>query len=108
MAKNKKQKLLGGHPVVYATKRDGLSREKWDDLVYKHAAGGDEWPLKTKGAFFLVVQDNMDRHIATEVKVFSDEKIAFKYAKAASNGNVDHRVLKVVEATLIVATENEL
>ena len=98
--------MLGGHPVVYASRRDGLSPKSWNDLTERFSRCGDEWPLKTQSPFYVVVQNNMDRN--SEMKVFSDEKKAMRYAKAASNGNVDHRVLKVVEATLVIATDNEL
>lgn len=107
MKKDKSVKKLGGHPVVYATKRDGLGPKAWDSLVERFAHAGDEWPLKPNGPFWVVVGNSMD-YSFNEMRVFSDEEKAMKYAKAASQGNVDHRVLKVVEATLVIATDNEL
>ena len=105
MAKNTKQKLLNGSPVVYATSKDGMGDT--DEYADKHAAGYDEWP---KGTFFLVVSNNLDElsPFGDSAKAFRDEKKAMKYAKALGQGNMDWRVLKVTKTTLIIATDNEL
>lgn len=102
MSKDKTLTKLGGHRVIYATGRDGLGIKSWDKLEDK-SSGGDEWP---RGPFWVVTSNDIDGY--QEMKVFSDEKDATRYAKAASQGNVDHRVLEVVSATLVVATRNEL
>lgn len=36
------------------------------------------------------------------------KKSKLPYAQALGNGNIDHRVLRVTEQTLVVATENDL
>ena len=43
-----------------------------------------------------------------EVKGFAKKADAIRYARACSNGNVDHRVLRVTDQVLVVATENDL
>lgn len=59
---------------------------------------------------FLVLPDRAlaDLDDSCEVRGFSDEKVAIRYAQAMGNGNVDHRVLRVTQQTLVVGTMNDL
>ena len=59
---------------------------------------------------FLVIENTAleDLHASVEVRGFASKEEALRYARAMANGNVDHRVLRVTEQTLVVATENEL
>jgi Arc/MetJ-type ribon-helix-helix transcriptional regulator len=59
---------------------------------------------------WVVIEDSTleDLDNSVEVKAFSSKADAVRYARARANGNVDHRVLRVTEQVLVVATRNEL
>lgn len=58
---------------------------------------------------WLVIDDRVFEDLHPVVcSAFNNEAAAVRYARALSNGNVDHRVLYVTAQTLVVATENEL
>ena len=61
-------------------------------------------------AMWIVVEDKAleDPDDSVEIKGFIDKDDAIRYARARSHGNVDHRVLRVTEQVLVVATDNEL
>jgi hypothetical protein len=61
----------------------------------------DMWIVVENGAL-----EDLDN--STQIKGFLTEKDAIRYARAMSNGNVDHRVLRVTAQTLVVATDNAL
>ena len=84
----------------------GMNGDKFDAFVEREAmdqfdAAGDMW---------IVVENNAleDLDDSVEVKGFSSKDAAVRYARAMANGNVDHRVLRVTEQVLVVATRNEL
>jgi hypothetical protein len=45
---------------------------------------------------------------SVEVKGFATKEDALVFARARSNGNINHRVLRVTEQVLVVATRNSL
>jgi len=59
---------------------------------------------------WIVVEDGAleDLDGSVEVKGFEDKADAVRFAQARSCGNVDHRVLRVTDQVLVVATMNEL
>lgn len=61
----------------------------------------DMWIVVENGA----LEDPDD---STQIKGFSSEEDAVRYARAAASGNVDHRVLRVSGQTLVIATDNTL
>lgn len=77
-----------------------------DDFLETHALD----TLSGIPEVFLVVEDKAFEDIddSTQIFAFTDAKIALTVAKARSCGNVDHRVLRCVEQTLVVATDNDL
>lgn len=84
----------------------GMKARKLDALLEQKAmdcfdATADMW---------IVVADEslVDLDASVQVKAFSSKEEAIRVARAMSNGNVDHRVLRVTEQTLVVATENTL
>jgi hypothetical protein len=83
----------------------GMDSGKFDDLIEKKSldqfdAMRDTW---------LVVEDNaLEDDFGVVVRCFADEAIAIRYARAMGSGNVDYRVLRVTQQTLVVATENDL
>ena len=88
------------------TRGAGMNSEKLDALVERNAldqfdAARDMW---------IVVADRALEKLddSVEVKGFATKDDALVYAQARANGNVDHRVLRVTEQVLVVATMNEL
>lgn len=84
----------------------GMGADAFDRLVACAAmdsfdATRDMWLVVPNRA----LEDNAG---STEVRGFTDKPRALRYARALSNGNVDHRVLHVTAQVLVVATENEL
>lgn len=83
----------------------GMNGDKLDAFVERNAvdcfdAMSDMW---------IVVENRaLDPANDVEVKGFASKAEAIRYARARSNGNVDHRVLRVTEQVLVVATDNEL
>jgi len=59
---------------------------------------------------WIVIEDSAleDLDDSVEVKGFADKADAVRYARARANGNVNHRVLRVTEQVLVIATMNEL
>ena len=83
----------------------GMNGDKLDVFVERNAvdcfdATGDMW---------VVVEDRArDPDNSVEVKGFASKAEAVRYARARANGNVDHRVLRVTDQVLVVATDNDL
>ena len=84
----------------------GMSFKKLDAFVERNAleqfdATRDMW---------IVIEDRAleDLDNSVEVKGFATKDDALVYAQARANGNIDHRVLRVTEQVLVVATMNEL
>lgn len=59
---------------------------------------------------WIVIEDGALEDIddSVEVKGFANKDDAVRFAQARANGNVDHRVLRVTDQVLVVATMNEL
>lgn len=59
---------------------------------------------------WIVIEDGALEDIddSVEVKGFANKDDAIRFAQARANGNVDHRVLRVTDQVLVVATLNEL
>ena len=95
------------HGAVVVRGGDGsMSSKKLDWFVERNAlehfdATRDMW---------IVIEDRAleDLDDSVEVKGFASKDDALVYAQARANGNVDHRVLRVTEQVLVVATMNEL
>jgi len=59
---------------------------------------------------WIVVQDCAleDLDDTVEVKGFATKEDALVFARARSNGNVNHRILRVTDQVLVIATRNSL
>jgi hypothetical protein len=57
---------------------------------------------------YLVVDESALKDSMRNTYAFREKNDAIRYARAVGNGNVDHRVLRVTEQMLVVATENAL
>ena len=59
---------------------------------------------------WIVIEDGALEDIddSVEVKGFANKDDAVRFAQARAHGNVDHRVLRVTDQVLVVATMNEL
>jgi hypothetical protein len=59
---------------------------------------------------WIVVEDKAleDLDDSVEVRGFGSKDDAIRYARARSSGNIDHRVLRITEQVLVVATYNDL
>ena len=84
----------------------GMKSDALDDFVEKKAM--DEFNATRE--MWLVVEDRglQDPDDSVEVKGFASKTNAVRYARARSKGNVDHRVLRVTDQVLVVATDNDL
>ena len=84
----------------------GMNADMIDQFVERKAldqfdATQDTW---------IVVEDRAleDLHSTVEIKAFRSKTDAVRYARSCANGNVDHRVLRVTDQVLVVATMNQL
>lgn len=84
----------------------GMNGDAFDDFVEKKATD----VFDAKRDMWIVVEDRAleDLHNSVQVRGFSDKADAVRYARAMGNGNVDHRVLRVTQQVLVVATDNDL
>ena len=96
-------KTFGGAEVV---RGKGMNSDDLDEFLERRAmdtfdASRDMW---------VVVEDNALRDLEdhVDVKAFDNKDDAVLYAQARSNGNVDHRVLRVTDQVLVVGTWNEI
>jgi hypothetical protein len=84
----------------------GLGSDEVDDLLEREALAEFD---ATHDLFLVLPGDALvDLDASTQVHGFRDEKIALRYAQAMGNGNVDQRVLRVTQQTLVVGTMNDL
>jgi hypothetical protein len=83
----------------------GLGMKDVDAFLEKNALDSFD---ATRDAW-LVIEDGAlaDLDDTVEVKAFGSKADAVRYARARSNGNVDHRVLRVTEQVIVVATMND-
>lgn len=62
----------------------------------------------TRETFLVVEDDVLGDDSLLVLRCFLSQEAAVRCARALSNGNVNHRVLRVSGQTLVVATSNEL
>jgi hypothetical protein len=84
----------------------GMLQKHFDALVEENAL--TEFITAPEGVYLVIPEDAVHDETYCQVKLFIDKTKAIRYAQALSNGNVDHRVLKVTDQTLVVGTESEL
>lgn len=96
-------KKFAGAEVV---RGKGMNADKLDTFLERNAM--DQFDAKRE--MWLVIENNAleDLDDSVEVKGFATKADALVYARARSHGNVDHRVLRIAEQILVVATDNEL
>ena len=84
----------------------GMKAALLDALVEKKAL--DQFDATRE--MWIVVEDKAleDPDGSVQVKGFTAKVDAVRYARACAKGNVDHRVLRVADQVLVVATLNEL
>jgi hypothetical protein len=84
---------------------EGMNSDKLDSFVEQRAMDG----FDATADMWIVIENNAleDLDDTVEVKGFDNKEEAVRFAQARSNGNVDHRVLRVTEQVLVVATMNE-
>ena len=84
----------------------GMKSDALDDFVENKAMDG----FDATREMWLVVDDRglQDPDGSVEVRGFANKPNAVRYARARSKGNVDHRVLRVTDQVLVIATDNEL
>ena len=84
----------------------GMKAAMLDALVEKKAV--DQFDATCE--MWIVVEDKAleDSAGSVQVKGFTAKADAVRYARACAQGNVDHRVLRVTDQVLVVATMNEL
>ena len=84
----------------------GMNSDELDTFTETRALDG----FDAKREMWIVVEDRAleDLDDSVEVKGFADKADAVRFAQARANGNVDHRVLRVTDQVLVVATMNEL
>lgn len=108
--KSKQQLVLAALPPTFqgaeVVRGEGMKSAKLDTFLEQKAmnqfdATGDMW---------IVVEDNAleDLDDTVGVKAFESKADAVRYARALASDNVDHRVLRVTEQVLVIATMNEL
>lgn len=96
-------KMFQGAAVV---RGQGMNADKLETFIERKAldqffAVKDMW---------LVIQDKAFEDIdeCVEVKAFDNKDDAVLFAQARANGNIDHRVLRVTDQVLVIATMNAL
>ena len=102
-AKKDLPKTFQGAEVV---RGEGMNSDKLDTFVERKAMDG----FNATKDMWLVIEDKAleDVDDSVEVKGFDNKAEAVRFAQARANGNVDHRVLRVTEQVLVIATMNEL
>ena len=83
----------------------GMKSAQLDTLIEKKAL--DQFDA-TKDTYLVVEDKALEDDFGVVVRCFMSEAEALRYARAMACGNVDHRVLRVIAQTLVVATRNEL
>lgn len=96
-------KIWRGAEVV---RGQGMKSDDLDTFLEEKALDG----FDAKRGMWIVVEDRAleDLDDSAEIKGFLDKDDAIRFAQARSNGNVDHRVLRVTDQVLVVGTMNDL
>lgn len=85
----------------------GMNSDKIDELVERHAYS--EFSDARGKDVYLVLEDKaLEDGSFMEPRLFADYDTALRYARAMGNGNIDQRVLRVTEQTLVVGTDSDL
>lgn len=95
-------KTFRGAEVVRGLGMDG---DELDELVLRKAY--DQFDA-TQETFLVVENGALEDEMGVVIRCFADRDVALRYARAMACGNVDHRVLRVTDQVLVVATRNEL
>lgn len=78
----------------------GLKEKPMDRLETERCY--DEWPSRQVApVIHVVVKEQLDTGEGETPRVFKDPADALEYARALSNGNVDHRVLTVTDQIIV-------
>jgi len=101
--KRRLPKKFQGAEVV---RGEGMNGDELDHFLERRAMDGFDATVD----MWLVIENNALEDIddSVEVKGFDNKAEAVRYAQACSKGNVDHRVLRVTDQVLVVATDNDL
>ena len=85
---------------------EGMNIKELDRFLERRAMDG----FDATADMWIVIENNALEDIddSVEVKGFDNKAEAVRFAQARSKGNVDHRVLRVTEQVLVVATDNDL
>jgi hypothetical protein len=83
----------------------GMKSKQLDTLVKKKALAQFD---ATRDTYLVINNDALEDDFGLHVRCFADEVNAIRYARALGNGNVDYRVLRVTQHTLVIATSNDL
>jgi len=83
----------------------GMNGEKFDEMIERDSL--DQFDA-THDTWLVVPDDALQDGGFSEPRCFSDKDEAVRCAQAMANGNVDHRVLRVTEHVLVIATDNDL
>ena len=84
----------------------GMNSDKLDTFTERKAMDN----FRATHDMWIVLENNAleDLNNSVEVKAFGSKADAVRYARAMANGNLDHRVLRVTEQVLVIATDNDL
>ena len=81
----------------------GMNADAYDKLIEENSMDQFDATIES----WLVVDDRgLEDSSFSEPKMFSNKKDAIRCAQAQANGNIDQRVLRVVEQILVVSTKN--
>lgn len=83
----------------------GMDGDELDELVLRKAY--DQFDA-TKDTYLVVENNALMDDMGALVRCFADEDTAIRYARAMASGNIDHRVLRITQHTLVIGTRNEL
>jgi hypothetical protein len=102
--KRRRRPLPEVHHGATVSRGRSLGQRALDRLVDRAERGWSPADLE----LYVVVPDVSLADESCEIRAFRKFDDGLRFAQAMSHGNVDHRVLRVVAQTLVVATENDL
>jgi len=106
MPKSKRKKLPETFAGARVVRGLGMRAEAYDALVETHAFA--EFSDARGRDVYLVIEDAaLDDGVFMELRLFADYDKALRCARAQASGNMNQRVLKVTEQTLVVGTESD-
>jgi hypothetical protein len=106
----KKRRVPGKLPEKFqgadVVRAKGMDADDLEKMFEERALG--EF-IATRDIYMVVEDKLLEEHSPYgDAQAFTDKADAIRYAQARGNGNVDHRVLRVTEQVLVIATDNEL